>query len=1122
MLLACFSILAQDLDDVTISGQVKDGNGLAIVGASVTAILTETGLERSVVTDEDGRYRLIKLRPGTYKIKVSQTGFATQETPAITTVSAENLTKDFSMLPAGVTAEQTIQVTDDDAPVVDTTRTIVGGTITEREIEELPVDSRNPLDLVLTLGGTAEEQLSTRDLASDRGTRGLSAPGTTPEEAGIFGLSGGAAYSNNITIDGLDNNDDRGATFRFQPSIDSISEVQVITNQFSAEYGRASGGRVNIRTRAGGNRFRGRAFYFFRDEALNANTWNNNRRVSGVYPNGIPRPPFQNHNPGFTFGGPIVKNKLFFFTAYEYDNIKEDTILDAWVPTTAQNPNFHLPAPNDLSVKVLVPAAAGFPAVEVARYLVPASTPAKNHIFTARSDWNLNAAHNFTFSYQLGRSDDLRAFSGTNRIADSLIGRVRDTNAYNLTHNFIISPIFVNQLRLQYSTLDPSSAQSAGATAPAVLVSFTPPSESGQTMVFGSTTSSSDRKEKRWQIQDTLNLIDGPRTWRYGFDYQNIDTTFIDRFDSTGTYSFSGTSGFVFFAANNPSSFAQNFSQNSNIKNKYLGIFIQNDWRVRPNMTISAGLRYEKESVLNDNNNFGPRFAVAWNPFSKSEKTVIRFGAGIFYNRVLLRTIDDYTGDSGTLRFNTSNDTTINQPAGVSIDFTGLRAFLATRFPNPLTLDTLVPINPTNSYTVRQLAVPSNIFRSLSPDIQIPQSYQANVGFEREISRGLVFETNVTLNRTVRLWRETNPNAPVLPSGLTDVSGDGRVTFTDYLLGINTGTNRFFLGSNTESGGTHADTQTGSACASNTALCFVNVNTTSTTFPSGGCSTAVPNTAYCRALAALDLLRPLFAQFGQTQLERVTSIGNSRYIGAVFELRKRYRQLGRGFGGSWRLSYTLSRLMDDGIVNTSDPTTPGDFRGDWSRSLSDRTHRVSLTATVDLPSWLGKLRLSPLFRYGSSAPFNLSAGGVDRNLDDLSNDRPNFTGDPDDIRWRVFETGRFPATIASQLSLAPLGTSGSLPRNAGNGPSLWQFNLNVTREWKLTERIRLRPSMEFTNPLNLRIFSYGSNFINFENLSACTGSTPLTSAQQLTCNGFLAPTRTMTHRRMRVGIRLDF
>ena len=259
---------AQDLDDVTFSGKITDSAGLAVVGASVAATSVDTGESRTVVTDDEGRYRIVKLKPGTYKIKTSLSGFGTQETPEITTISAQNVQKDFKLAPAGVTAEQTITVTDDDSPVVDTTRTIVGGTVTQREIEELPNDSRNPLDLVLTLGGTAEEQLSTRDLSSDRGGRGLTAPGTTPEEAGIFGLSGGAAYSNNITIDGLDNNDDRAARERFQPSIEAVEEVQIITNQFSAEYGRASGGRINIRTRGGSSKYHARGFYFFRPITL--------------------------------------------------------------------------------------------------------------------------------------------------------------------------------------------------------------------------------------------------------------------------------------------------------------------------------------------------------------------------------------------------------------------------------------------------------------------------------------------------------------------------------------------------------------------------------------------------------------------------------------------------------------------------------------------------------------------------------------------------------------------------------------------------------------------------------------------------------------------------------------
>ena len=1113
VLVTAIFAFGQDLDDVTITGKVLDPNGLAIVGATVVATNTETGIARTVTTDDEGRYNIVKLKPGSYKVKVSASGFGTLETPSIATISAQNVQRDFKLSPAGVTAEQTITVTEDDAPLVDTTRTIVGGTVGQREIEELPIDTRNPLDLVLTLGGTAEEQLSTRDLSSDRGARGLTAPGSTPEEAGIFGLSGGAAYSNNITIDGLDNNDDRGASFRFQPSIDAISEVQVITNQFSAEYGRASGGRVNLTTRGGSNKFRGRAYMYFRDESLNANTWNNNRR-------GFGKPPLQERNPGFTFGGPIIKDKLFFFTSYEYNNTFDTTILDAWVPTDGANSVFPLPTPNNPSLgTVVVPAATcptGFtcPAVTVGNYTLATDTPALVHTATSRVDWNAGKYQNMTFSWQLGRSNDLRSFSGTNRIADSIIGRVRNTDGFNFTHN-LFDGNKVNQVRVQYSKLDPSSAQAAGALSPAVLVTFT----AQGTQVFGSTTSSSDRKENRWQIQDTFSLVNGDKTWRMGYDFQNIDTTFIDRFDVTGTYTFGTFSNFI---GGVPTRLQQNFGGDSNLNNKYFGAFVQNDWRLRSNLTLNAGIRYERETVLKDNNNWGPRIAAAWDPFKKG-KGVIRFGAGIFYNRVLLRTIDDYTGDLTTLRLDTNS---VPLPAGSTFSSDALRRSLAGVFPNPVTLDTRLAVTttPGQTFTVRELSRSSTVFRNLSPDIVIPKSYQLNGGFEREVSKGMVFEANVTFNRTVNLWRETNPNAPILPTGVTDANTDGRVTYTDYLLGLTTGTNRFFSGTVGEVGGTHDGSPTSTvACTTASTLCYVNVNTSSTTFPTGGCATAAPNTAYCRAIAALNPLRPaaLFAQFGQAQLETVTSIGNSRYIGAVFELRNRYVRFKNGFGGSWRLSYTLSRLMDDGIVNTSDPTTPGDFRGDWSRSLADRTHRISLTATMDTPNWMGKLRISPVVRWGSSAPYNLSAGGVDRNLDDLSNDRPNFTGNVGDIPWRVYGS-TFPAQLASQLSLAPLGTPGSLPRNAGKGPALWQFNINVTREFKLTERFRLRPSVEVTNPLNMNIFSFGSNFINFDNLSLCTTGGTLTTAQQATCDGFVAPTRTMTHRRMRVGLRFDF
>ncbi len=1093
---AAFNINAQDLDDVTITGRIIDSNGLAIAGASVTATEIQTGAARSVTANEDGVYRLIELRPGIYRVKASSTGFGAKERVDLQTVSGQNLRLDFQLAPADVQAEATVTVTEDDAPAVDTARAIVGGTVGQREMEELPSIDRNPLDFVFTLGGVSEEALSTRDLASDRGQRGDAIPGTTPEESGVFALSGGAAYSNNITIDGLDNNDDRTAGFRFTPSIDAIAETQVITNQFSAEYGRASGGRVNLRTRGGTNNFRGRAYMYFRDDNLNANTWNNNRRD-------IPRAPFTNYNPGFTFGGPIWKNKLYFFSAYEYDKIQEDTIIDVYVPVNNQS-NFQLPAPTHPQQAIRSNTGTNF--IMVAPYIAFADTPAKKHIFSTRIDWNANEKNSFAFSYQLGRSSDLRSFSGTNRLADALIGRVRNSDAFNATHNLVASSNVVNQLRFQYSRLRPNSTPSAGADAPVILISgFRAPNEtSNATQIYSaSTTGSNDREEDRWQVQDTLTWVKGSHNIKFGGDFHRVDSHYFDRFDVTGTYRFSN---FYFFNLNSVSFFSQNFNTESDVKNDYFGAFVHDDWRVRPNLTIGMGLRYERESVIDDNNNWGPRVSAAWNPF-KGDKTVIRFGAGIFYNRVLLRTIDDFTSGSQELRFDSGS---VNVPAGTSINAAIIRDFLSTQFPNRLTLDTMVPVNATQSFSVRDLSRGGEAFRSLEPGIKIPESYQLNIGFERELSKGLVFETNVTWNKTAHLWREYNPNAPVMPAGVTDRNSDGQVTWTDYLLGINTGSTRFELGLPTAS-----DTRVDAG------ITYVNLNSQN----NNDTCTSPTTSPICRALAAIQQFRPIRVGLNE-QMERVASIGNSRYIGATFELRKRYGQWGHGFGGSMRFAYTLASTKDDGIVNTSESTMPGDFDREWSRSLLDRRHRIALSGVFDTPNWLGKLRFSPIFRFGSSAPFNLSIGGNDRNLDDISNDRPNFSGDLSEVDWRRFSSS-YPATLANQFSLAPIGSPGNLPRNAGTGPRYYIFDLNVTRTFKLTERMRLRPSVEFGNILNMAVFSFGSNFIDFADLNvadlAGPGATEAQrNAQAAARDRFLVPTRTYRPRQVRFGLRFDF
>ncbi|MEK6411129.1 MAG: carboxypeptidase regulatory-like domain-containing protein, partial [Acidobacteriota bacterium] len=432
---------AQDLDNVTITGRVLDSNGAIIPGATIEAILVKTGATRTTVTDDEGRYRIIQLEPGVYDLRATSTGFAPLEKKELGFIAGKNVQLDFSLVPQGIRVDP-VEVTVDDTPAVDTTRTVVGGTVTTHEVESLPVATRSPLDLIFTLPGVSEEALSTRDLAEDRNT----STANTPEEAGTFSLSGGPAYSNNITIDGLDNNDDRAARERFQPSIEAVEEVQIITNQFSAEYGRASGGRINIRTRGGSNKYRGRAFYFFRNDFFNANTSNNKAR-------GLPRLPLEEHNPGFTFSGPVRlplydgRKKTYFFTAYEHDTIFDSATIDTLVPIQ-QNPLFPIPPPT-----VTDPALIGTLRLNagIAPFISTVSTPVKNHTLTTRIDHRFSDLHNGSVLYQLGRQNNLRQFGGGNRLAEALLGKTRNTDAISYTDNYVFSPTLVNQTRVQFS-----------------------------------------------------------------------------------------------------------------------------------------------------------------------------------------------------------------------------------------------------------------------------------------------------------------------------------------------------------------------------------------------------------------------------------------------------------------------------------------------------------------------------------------------------------------------------------------------------------------------------------------------------------------------------------------------
>jgi hypothetical protein len=1129
---------AQDLDSVTFSGQVTDVNNAPIVGATVTATLTGTGATRTAVTNEEGRYLIVKLEPGNYTLKISSQGFGAKEQKNLATVAGQNVQLNFSLAPAGVTAEQTITIDDDDAAPVDTTRTVVGGTLSEREIQEIPNNSRSVLDLVLTLGGTSEEALSTRDLAEDRNQN----PSTAPAEQGNFSLSGGQSYSNNITIDGLDNNDDRGAGVRFQPSLEAISEVQVVTNQFSAEYGRASGGRINFRTRSGSNRFRGRAFMFYRDDKFNANSWYNNTR-------GFERLPLTEYNPGFTFSGPIFKNKTFFSVAYEFTKLEDTTFIDTFVPV-GTNSRYTLPTGTgtcpSTAINGCVDASSTPATTALAPYNVFYETPSQNQVLTAKFDHRLTSNNDFTIGLQFGRLNNRRTTgTSTTRLDDALQARKADTDGYNFTDNHVFSANVVNQFRMQYSVYKPRF-ETDNPFDPVVLIGYRNPiTSSNQTLIAGNSTGSvfgdatgfpQNRSETRWQFQDNLTMVKGSHTIKTGFDLQTVRSKALGLGDATGTFNFQTVAT---YQQNVISRYRQNFGTASDVTNKYFGVFFNDEWRLKSNLTLNLGIRYERETALDDNNNWGPRVGIAYSPF-KDGKGVIRFGGGIFYNRVLLRTVaDSIQNNIGIVPF----DTNFIGTAATDTRRVAIMAAIANNFPNTYAtqseLQTLVgnvcaPINtvalPCTSSTGFSLNQGSagNPLRSVDPNLEIPHSSQFNIGFERELGKSIVFEVNYTWNRTDNLWRDRNINAPVLPAGVSDWASylvNNPYTFTNANGTVRT--YRFHLGANagvttstTPDGTTGCPTSGGSSIFTANATCWVNLNSVST-------STSVPTTAVTGlvgnttggpigiALAAIARFRP------DPNFEEKSRIGNSgraMYEGLIVEFRRRFRPLGFGFGASFRAAYTLSSTEDDGLNNTFNAQINGDFKSEFARGLQDRRHRFALTGTFETPNWLGNVRFSPLFRWGSSAPFSLGAGGTDRNLDDLSNDRINFSGNVKDIVWR--EPGSpFPAGLASQFSLQPIGASGgNLNRNAGTGPSFYIFDLGVTREFKITERIRFRPNVQFDNVLNAAVFNYGSGFIDFDALSPTASATTIANFQA----AFLVPTRTFRPRQLRFGFRLDF
>ncbi len=1028
-------VAADDLDNIYFTGIIKDNTDAVIVSAKVSVRNIATKIVRNGESDGQGNYQILISEPGFYEIRVNAEGFKA-EIINIEVKAGRKVVVNFTLTPLGMTEQVTISASH--APLIDVSRTVVGDTIERKELDGLPISNRDPLQLIFLLGGSTEPPLSTTELA-DEG-QGVFVR-NSPEEAGIFSLGGAPATSNNLTIDGLDNNDDRGARERIKLSPENIAELQIITNQYAAEYGRASGGRINLRTRGGSDAYRGEAYFYFGDESLNANTYFRNAR-------GLARIPQSEYRSGGVISGPISKQKYFFFAGFERLDVTDSAEINTLVPV-ANNPLFPLPKPNTPYVST----------DKVGLLFEEISTPEKVHTLNARADFNFTQAHNASARFDISRGENKRGFSGGTRLGETILIAGRDSTSFGLTDNLILTK-FINQTRFQISRLLPRSSVEMNSVGVVI-------NEPGRVIAGGFSGSEASpafsRREQRTQIQDNLSLIRGAHFIKAGFDFQSVDSSFNNLFATAGQYTFETVDDFL---ENHPSRFIQRFNTESKTTNHVVGLFAQDEWKIKTNFTLSYGMRWDNESILYDRNNFSPRLAIAWDPFggtlSPSKKiapgkTLVRAGFGIFYNRALLRTIDDFALGKTSVKL----DSNINAE---------ILSFA--KFPNPLT----------DSNLIRQFGVVETEFlRRISPDLEIPHTLQTGLGFERQLNEQAVITVDYIFTRGAHLWRETNINAPQLPTGFDN--------FTEYLMSrdfdnrpiqgqrpivsANADIIRFDLGANTSTASNMIQSVNG------VRILTLGMNTSRSS----------------NIATVMKVLRNLRPDPTLTQVELLESTGNSFYHGAIFALRYRLTNF-----ATFRAVYTLSKFIDEGTTNTASPQDLQDRRAERSLSLQDQRHRFTFSGVLQLP--LLKVDLAPIVSFGSSRPFNIGAG-FDRNLNDIENDRPNFITEIGRPIWRK-PNSLAEAQVKNSLQLAPLGSSGNLPRNYGRGPGTFAFNLRASKVFHLTERVRLRPAIDLFNILNHPSFNFGSEFIDRDDMD------------------FLIPRRTQRPRIIQLNLKMDF
>ena len=1053
-LFAAFSsALVAQVTTASILGTVTDHSGGVVPSVTVTATNVETNFTRSAATSEAGQYQIGFLPTGTYRVEINSQGFKRFVREGIVLEINRSARVD-PVLEVGAVTES-VSVTGD-APLVNTSSAVIGRTVDNTEIINLPLVNRDVYSL-LNLTPGVESSVSGN------------AFGFPEQRTMINGSSNQGVGTVNYFLDGGNNTLGLRNTGNTAPNPDAVQEFRVITNSYGAEFGRFAGGVVDVITKSGTNSLHGSLFEFLRNDKLNAKTWG-----------ALTKAPLRRNQFGGSFGGPIRKDRTFFFGSYSGLRQREQKFKNtAIVPTLLERQgNFSASAikPTDPSTRqpfqggIIPPALLDPTAQRILKDYIPPANLSGNFYEVTQAEPTDTDEVQFKIDHALTSSQQLTGsyFLQKGQWLESLLGNIawsrrrfdwRQQNL-NVGHTWTINPTAIHQLRLTYVrnfggrlNVPEISLGNLGSRYQIQGPPSLPQITVSGFFTLGQGIAGPNAGSNYYGLRDVLSLNRGKHSLKVGGDFSLEKYVHDTTLQNYGVFSMDGSisgSGLTDFVLGRVRTLNQETPVTKIDAGWYAGFFIQDDWRIHPRLTLNLGLRYDLQLPLTDphdrkltfvpgaqsrvvptalpgllfpgdpgitrgiidadKNNFAPRIGLAWDPFGDS-KTSIRAAAGLFYGGIAGNEWNT-TADNQpfTMRQQINNVRSLTDPYG---DLTGG----ASPFPYPYSY---TPANP-------RFVLPAQV-SGVALNFRWPYTYQMNFSVQRQLSRDLSVEAAYVGSLSHKRPFGRDVNYPIFGPGATAGNVDSRRPYLPGTFGI------------------------------------INQNQSAL------------NTAYHGLQITVDKRMARNLQF-------------------------------KGF-------YTFSKSLDG--ANSQNDTTGGGAQNsrylnfERARTTNDRRHNMVASVVWQIQYFksfqvarllLDNWTLSSIISLRSGTPFTVTSG-TDRNLDGSNNDRANLIGNPrlDPNRSRSEVTAKWFDPAAFRPS--DLGQDGNSGRNILDAPGLKTIDLAIFRDFRIRESLRLQFRTEITNAFNL------------VNLNAPT-STLNSSAV-----GTIRNARAM--REMQLGLRLTF